>query len=83
MPLAQPWPVMATGSEDSESSSEFNQTVDSFRSFKRPIMMEERPQYPANPRYIDTKRRFTVPSTFETSQHLGVTSSDRLERQPQ
>ncbi len=46
-------------------------------------MMEKRPQYHANPRYIDTRKRFTVLFTFETGQHSGVASSDPPERQPQ
>ncbi|KAK9214981.1 hypothetical protein WN944_006984 [Citrus x changshan-huyou] len=50
---------------------------------RRPIIMEGRPQYPANPRYVDTRTRFTVPFTFETGQHSGVTSSDPPKRQPQ
>lgn len=83
MPPVQPWSVIATGWEDVESSSGSNQFANSFRSSRRPIMIEKIPQYPTNPIYVDTRRRFTVPSTFETGQHTGVASSDPLERQPQ
>lgn len=76
MPPVQPWLIMATGWEDAESSSRSNQFTDSFYSSRKP-------QYPANPIYVDTRRRFTIPATFETGQHTGVASSDPLERQPQ
>ena len=82
MPPIQPWPLMAIGWEDSESSIRSNQIVESFHSSRRPIMMEGRPHYPANPIYVNT-RRFTRPSTFETGQHSGVALLDPSERQPQ
>lgn len=45
--------------------------------------MEGRPQYPANPRYVDIRTRFTVPFTFGTGQHSGVASPNPPKRQPQ
>lgn len=83
MPPIQPWPLMAIGWEDSESSIGSNQTVESFHSSRRPIIIEGRPHYPANPTYVDTRRRFTRPSTFETGQHSGVALLDPPERKPQ
>lgn len=73
-PPVQPWPVMAIGGEDSNSSTRSNQTIESFNYYKRPIMVEGMPCYPTNPTYMDIRRRFSGPSTFETGQHSGVAS---------